>query len=171
MFTVSVPNYHGPFQPVGAMSLAMPDPVYVGLGVCTDDAKVSGNRPFLQCGAEEPLAKPRERQRVRKTSLETLSHREAASGNSSFASEKISRRPTGRADGKLFYINREWGRCARFPSKGVNRRLWTPAAIRGCYNDHGLSFDGQWLAISAAGAAFQGGSKVYVLPASGGTRG
>ena len=39
--------------------------------------------------------------------------------------------------------------------------------IKGCNNDHGLSFDGKWLAISARDGKL--GSRIYVLPAAGGT--
>ena len=34
------------------------------------------------------------------------------------------------------------------PSPAASRNCWTPASRIGCNNDHGLSFDGKWLAIS-----------------------
>ena len=41
VFTVSASKNGGPFNPVGAISLAIPDPVFVGLGVCAHNGKNS----------------------------------------------------------------------------------------------------------------------------------
>ena len=72
IFTAFVAKQGGPFQPVGAVSLALPDPVYVGLAVCSHDAGVSETAIFSNVILKNRVARPNEK-RVRETSLETVS--------------------------------------------------------------------------------------------------
>jgi len=163
VFTASVSTAGGPFQPVGAVSLALPDPVHVGLAVCAHNAKNLETALISNVVLKNRIAKETEK-RVRETSLEILTvetgerklvHRE----RSGFEAPNWSR------DGKQFLINRSGGIFTLPVAGGEPRRLNTGPADK-CNNDHGLSFDGQWLAISSGGG--KDGSKIYVLPATGG---
>jgi len=164
VFTVSVAKKGGPFQPVGAMSLALPDPVYVGLAVCAHDADVAETALFSNVVLKNRIARPGEK-RVRETSLETVC---IATGERKlvFRERNSFEAPNWSRDGKQFYINRQGDICTLPVEGGEPTRLDT-GGVSGCNNDHGLSFDGKWLAISAAGGS--PGSKIYVLPAGGGT--
>jgi TolB protein len=164
VFTVSVAKNGGPFQPVGAVSLALPDPVYVGLAICSHDAKVSETAIFSNVVLKNRVAGPNEK-RVRETRLETVSI-ETGERNIVFQERTSFEAPNWSRDGKLFYINREWAMCT-VPVEGGNATPLETGFKRGCNNDHGLSFDGKWLAISVANGP--PGSKIYVLPAGGGT--
>ena len=164
VFTLSVSKDGGPFQPVGAVSLTLPDPVYVGLAVCSHNSGVSETAVFSNVVLNSRVAGPNEK-RVRETSLETVAietgqHRLVYRERNSFEA------PNWSPDGKLFYINRKGAMCT-LPVEGGEPTPLDTGNVKGCNNDHGLSFDGKWLAISAATG--KPGSKIYVLPAGGGT--
>lgn len=163
VFTASASKNGGPFQPIGAISLALPDPVYVGLAVSAHNAKNSETALLSHVVLKSRVALATEK-RVRETSLETLViatgerrliHRE----RSTFEAPNWSR------DGKQFFINRAGGIFTLPITGGEPARLDTGVAQK-CNNDHGLSFDGQWLAISSNEG--KDGSKIYVVPATGG---
>ena len=165
VFTVSVAKPGGPFQPVGAMSLMLPDPVHVGLAVCSHDAGVSETAVFSNVVLKNRLARPNEK-RVRETSLETVSI-ETGERSIVFRERNSFEAPNWSPDGKLFYINRQGAMCTIPVEGGKPARLDT-GTINRCNNDHGLSFDGKWLAISAATGS-PPASKIYILRAGGGS--
>lgn len=163
VFTVSASKNGGPFQPVGAVSVALPDPVLVGLGVCAHNNKNSETALISNVVLKNRVAQPDEK-RMRETSLETLvvatgERRLVYRDRSTFEAPNWSR------DGKQFYINRAGGIFTLPISGGELRRLNTGAVDRN-NNDHGLSFDGQWLALSSGRG--ETGSQIYVVPATGG---
>jgi Tol biopolymer transport system component len=75
--------------------------------------------------------------------------------------------PNWAKDGSALYYN-GGGRMYRLPLTGpaVPERIDTGFAVR-CNNDHGLSPDGTQLVISDG--TKPGGSRIYILPAAGGT--
>ena len=163
VFTASVSKSGQPFQPIGAVSLALTEPLQVGLAVCAHNARNSETALLANVALHHRLPQANEK-RVRETSLEILSvfsgerklvHRE----RSSFEAPNWSR------DGKHLLINRTGGLYTIPVAGGEPQRLNTGAADK-CNNDHGLSFDGRWLAISSNIA--KEGSKIFVLPATGG---
>lgn len=163
VFTASVRKGGGPFQPVGALALALPDPVHVGLAVSAHNATVRETALFSNVALTNRVPRENEK-RVRETSLETLVvatgerkviHRE----RSSFEAPNWSR------DGRQFYVNRAGGLYTILVTGGEPRRLDTGKVDRN-NNDHGLSFDGRWLAISAGGGPT--GSQIHVVAATGG---
>jgi TolB protein len=163
VFTAFVSKAGGPFQPVGAVSLAMPDPVYVGLAVCAHNATNLETALITNVKLENRPAASNEK-RVRETSLETL---DIATGERKivYRDRTLFEAPNWSRDGKLFYFNRA-GRIWTLPVIGGEPALLdTGIAIKN-NNDHGLSFDGQWLALSSGSG--ENGSKIYVVPATGG---
>jgi Tol biopolymer transport system component len=73
--------------------------------------------------------------------------------------------PNWSRDGKQFYVNRDGGIYTIPVDGGQPLRLITGAVDRN-NNDHGLSFDGRWLALSSGRG--ENGSQIYVVPATGG---
>ena len=163
VFTVSVAKNGGPFQPVGAISLALPDPVYVGLGVSAHNAKNLETALISHVALTNRVALPNEK-RVRETTLETLV---VATGERRlvYRDRTLFEAPNWSRDGKQFLINRAGGIWTIPVTGGTLTQLPTGAVTRN-NNDHGLSFDGQWLALSSGGG--ESGSRIYVVPATGG---
>lgn len=163
VFTVSASKNGGPFQPVGAVSLAIPDPVLVGLGVTAHNAKNSETALISNVVLTNRVAKEGEK-RVRETSLETLV---VATGERRLIHRERSgfEAPNWSRDGKQFYINRDGGIYTVSLAGGEPQRLNTGAVDRN-NNDHGLSFDGRWLALSSGRG--ENGSQIYVVGSTGG---
>ena len=163
IFTASVSKAGWPFQTVGAVSLALPDPVYVGLVVCAHNATNLETALVSNVKLENRLAAANEK-RVRETSLETL---DIATSERKIVYRHVSpfEAPNWSRDGKLFYFNRAGSIWTMPVAGGEPSKLDTGIADK-CNNDHGLSFDGQWLAVSSG--TINGGSKIYILSASGG---
>jgi TolB protein len=162
VFTASVAKSGGPFQPIGALSLALRDPVHVGLAVSSHNAKNLETALISNVSLTNRVAKAGEK-RVRETSLEILTYgsgerRLVYRERGSFEAPNWSR------DGKLLYVNRGGGIYTIPVAGGELTRLNTGAVDKN-NNDHGLSFDGRWLAISAAVDRV---SKIFVVPATGG---
>ena len=163
VFTASVSKDGGPFQPVGAVSLALTDPVSVGLAVCAHNATNLETAVITNVTLRTPAAAG-DAKRVRETSLETLSI-ETGERKLVYRDCSLFEAPNWSRDGKLFYFNRAGGIWTLPVEGGEPKQLDTGAAAK-CNNDHGLSFDGQWLAISSGGG--KEGSKIFVVPAAGG---
>lgn len=163
VFTVSAAKDGGPFQPVGALALPMPDPVFVGLGVCAHNGKNTETALFSRVSLKNRIAREGEK-RVRETSLETLV---VATGERRLVHRERStfEAPNWSRDGRQFFINRDGGIFTVPVGGGEPRRLPTGGVDRN-NNDHGLSFDGQWLALSSGRG--ENGSQIYVVPATGG---
>lgn len=75
--------------------------------------------------------------------------------------------PNWSHDGKDFFFNRE-GRIVRLPVEGGTPEIIDTGAATHCNNDHGISPDSKWLAISD-GSQPDGESSVYIVPIDGGT--
>lgn len=164
VFTASVAKDGGPFQPIGALALPLPEPLQVGLAVSAHNAK--NLESALISGVKLTHRQPREgEKRIRETSLETL---DIATGERRLVWRELSsfEAPNWSPDGRRFYINRSGGLYTLPVDGGAPERLDTGTADK-CNNDHGLSFDGRWLAISSGGG--KEGSRIFVLPAQGGT--
>ena len=163
IFTVSASKSGGPFQTVGAVSIAMPDPVYVGLGACAHNSKNLESALVSNVSPTNRIAKEGEK-RIRETSLETLDI-ETGERKTVHRDQTLFEAPNWSRDGKQFYVNRE-GSIWTLPVEGGElTKINTGIALKN-NNDHGLSTDGEWLAISSGSG--EGGSKIYIVPATGG---
>jgi TolB protein len=163
VFTAFVSKAGGPFQPVGAVSLALADPVYVGLAVCAHNSTNQETALISNVKLSNRLAASNEK-RVRESTLEILT---IATGERKIVHQDRSlfEAPNWSPDGKLFYINRAGGIWTLPVTGGTPQLLNTGVATKN-NNDHGLSFDGKWLALSSGSG--ENGSKIYVVPATGG---
>ena len=75
--------------------------------------------------------------------------------------------PNWTKDGKFLIFNQK-GLLMKVPVEGGNPVELNTGSARFNNNDHGISFDGKWLAISNMPPEKDGRSHVYVLPVSGG---
>ena len=78
--------------------------------------------------------------------------------------------PNWTRDGRWVYFN-SGGLIYKISAKGTGEaRIVDTQHVNKCNNDHVLSFDGKWLAVSGADDNEKGwGSYIYVLPVDGGT--
>ncbi len=143
-------------KPVGSISLALSDPVFVGLGVCSHDANILETALFTNVTLEAATAPAPP---VAVKSFVTLY--DVASGEKKviFSGDGFYQAPNWSPDGKYLMLNTP-GKLWRLPLEtGVPEPIET-GAVRGINNDHGLSHDGKLIAISAG--------NIYTLPAAGG---
>ncbi|HUL53379.1 MAG TPA: TolB family protein [Opitutaceae bacterium] len=148
----------------GSFRLKLTEPFYVGLGVCAHDNNVVEKAVFsdvaLRTGAPASSGEP-----VLESTLEIVP---IASGDRRvvYHARDHIEAPNWSRDGQTLLFNRD-GRLYHLPvAGGVPQPIDTGFATR-CNNDHGLSPDGRWLAISDQSQ--DGKSVIYVLPADGGT--
>ncbi len=160
VFSLSVSRDGKTWQPVGSVSVALSDPVYAGLIVCSHDNSVSetavfSNVAFTALGKAEYRAVVSTLEIV---SVETGERRIVYRGDHFEA-------PNWSVDGSYLLFNGK-GRLFTIPVAGGEPKQLDTATATGCNNDHGFSPDGKWLAISDQS---EGDSRIYVLPSTGGT--
>ncbi|MGO9201825.1 MAG: hypothetical protein ACLQM8_14960 [Limisphaerales bacterium] len=154
-----------PLQPMGgACRLELKEPFYAGLAVCSHNDAVTETAEFtkVELGAPPAYAPPAaERSR---SSLEVVPVPPSDRKVAYFTRDHVEA-PNWSPDGKFFIFN-QGNRLYRMPTNGEPALIDTGPLNR-INNDHGISPDGALLAISDQGLA--GGSRIYVLPITGGT--
>lgn len=154
-----------PLRPSGAsIKLPLQGPFYVGIGVCAHDKDAVEKAAFKNVDLTVPA--PSTAAPVLYSTLETVT---VASTDRSVVYTDASHfeAPNWTHDGTNFLFNKE-GHILRLPaSGGVPATIDTGTAIH-CNNDHGISPDEQWLAISDGSQADRQ-SSVYIVPFAGGT--
>jgi TolB protein len=163
VFTVSVNKSGKDWQPIGSISVKLSGPLHAGIFVCSHENDVSETAIFTNLAFQNSKS-PQGQKRVQATSLEILT---IATGERKViyrAREKFEA-PNWSRDGKLLYVNRGGAICTLPVQGGAMTKLDTGEAVR-CNNDHGLSPDGKWLAISHN---IKGASQIAIVPSTGGT--
>lgn len=152
----------------GSPRIALHEPFYVGVGVCSHDKDVTEKAVFsnvdLSVQAAASTASANEPKLY--STLETVP---IGSGDrrAVYATSGRIEAPNWTRDGKWLLFNRD-GHIERLPAAGgTPERLDTDSASH-VNNDHGLSPDGQWLAISDQSGANHD-SAIYIVPSAGGT--
>lgn len=160
-FEVARPG--GEFQPGGALTVALPETVHAGLAVCSHDATRA--ETALLSGVEliEDGVVP-DKDRVVESTLEIVEIRTGERRIVRRALEHFEA-PNWTPDGKALIYN-GGGRIWRIPVEGGAPEVIPTGDVR-CNNDHVVSADGRWLAIS--GSVGREPSKIYVAPMTGGT--
>jgi len=163
VFSLQVSEDGKAFQPVGSVSVAFEDPVYVGLVVCSHDDTTTETAIFSKVEMKS-LGTHKMEDRIIESSLETISV-ETGQRHIVYRSGTHFEAPNFSNDGKYLLFN-SGGKLYTIPvSGGKAVQLNTDFADR-CNNDHGFSPDGELLAISHH---HEGKSLIYVLSATGGT--
>ena len=154
-----------PLRPSGAsIKLPMPGSFYIGIGVCSHAADAVEKAVFTNVEVATPTvsaAPP-----VLHSTLETVA---IASTDRRIVYTDASHleAPNWTHDGVNFLFNRD-GRILRLPvDGGTPATIDTGTAVH-CNNDHGISPDERWLAISD-GSQPDHQSSVYIVPIGGGT--
>jgi TolB protein len=152
------------FQPVGAVSVPLTDPVQVGLAVASHDATALASAVFSSVSLDNPGIVPTDK-RVVESSLEVIaidtSEREVV-----YSTKGHFEAPNWTGDGKTFLFN-QGGKLYALPREGGEPNLVNTGALARLNNDHGLSPDGKRLVISHSPEP-ENQSIIYVLPATGG---
>jgi hypothetical protein len=150
-------------QPAGAMyRISFQQPFYVGLGVCAhNDAAIE--RAVFSNVELKTIPPVTTNEASMESTLETL---EIASTDRQVVYHTLDHieAPNWSRDGSYFLFNSK-GRIWKLFTNGTPEALDTGSQTN-CNNDHGLSPDGKWLAISDQ--TQDGKSRIYVLPSSGG---
>lgn len=146
----------------GYLPLSFKEPFYAGLAVCAHDNKAIEQAVFskVELTAVSTTAKPTLESTLEVVPIASTDRRVV------YRTRDHIEAPNWSLDGKYFLFNNK-GRICKLPvSGGVPTTLDTGAQIR-CNNDHGISPDGKFLAVSDQ--AKDGKSRIFVLPIEGGT--
>lgn len=153
------------FRPSGAaMRVSFDGPFYAGIGMCAHQNGLTESADFSNVEVTPLQANVAPPQLY--SSLDTI---ELSSGNvyEIYVTPGRIEAPSWTPDGSAFIFNGE-GRIWRLPvSGGKPEAINTGSAVYNI-NDHGLSPDGKWLAISDQSEADHH-YRIYVLPIDGGT--
>lgn len=169
VITLSVASEGNPFSIVGSVTLAMRDPVYAGLAVCSHEAAVSETAVFADVSLKNATLE-RGQKRVTQSSLEFVSI-ETGIRTLVYRANNRFEAPNWSKDGRFLYYNL-FGSIYIIrpiiyidPQIGDEPRELNIFGVSRCNNDHGLSPDGKWLAISHQD---RGPSVISIVPAGGG---
>jgi len=165
VFTMFTGNSGEDLKAAGTATVALQDPVDVGIGVCSHDADivetvvfsnvqlaaktVSGDQ--LAVVSDAPAAAPRKgNARDRKKSRVSIYDMASKSIRVVYESDKVFEAPNWSPDGK-YLLSNSGGNLFRIPLDGVAepQKIDLGSTSR-CNNDHGISPDGKWLALSCA---------------------
>lgn len=151
-------------QPVGAfIRVKMPDTVYVGLGVCSHEDAVVERARFSQTSLRQENSTSTNRTLY--SSLESVN---IGSRDRRLIYSKAGHfeAPNWAPDGSFLLFNSK-GSIYRISPRGGEPALLDTGFANRCNNDHGISADGKWLAISDGSK--NGKSMIYTVPITGGT--
>ncbi|MCC6343708.1 MAG: TolB family protein [Bryobacterales bacterium] len=151
------------FEPVGALTVEMPESILAGLALSSHDNNAAATAIFskVEMAVRGVIA---DRERVVESTLETI---DVDTGR-----RRVVRRvrehfeaPNWSRDGSYLLYN-SGGRIHRIGITGGEPKVVDTGERTRCNNDHGISPDGKWLAISDGSANRQ--SQVYIVPIEGG---
>ncbi len=160
--TMEVAPAGGVFEPSAALTVALGETVEAGLAVCSHDDNDVQTAVFKGFELKE-AGTASLKERVVESTLEIV---EAATGRRRIVRRAVEHfeAPNWTNDGKTLVYN-GGGRIWRIPAAG-GEPVHIPTGDVRVNNDHGLSPDGQWMAVS--GSVARGQSQIYVMPALGG---
>jgi Tol biopolymer transport system component len=151
------------YRPVGSVSVALKDPVHVGLVVCSHDDSTTETAVFshvdMKC-----LGAHKMEDRIIESSLETISV-ESGRRQVLYRSRTHFEAPNWSGDGEYLLFN-SGGRLYTISVSGGKPVQLNTGFADHCNNDHGFSPDSKMLAISHH---HEGDSLIYILPSSGGS--
>lgn len=166
-FTMELSMGSEPLHPVGtSIQLHLQEPFYVGIGLCSHDPARVEKAVFSNVTLEKPAPLP--------AALTLHSTLQVVNTDSDFAraiavysAPTHFEAPNWSHDGKTLIFDED-GKIMTVPVDGGTPQPLNIGDATHCNGSHGLSPDGQWLAISCSTPG-KPESRVYVVPASGGT--
>ena len=164
-FYAFVSGKAGKLQPAGASTkLALSGDFYIGIGVCSHDKDVVEKAVFSNVALEQ--LPPASGKQVLISSLETISVA-STDRHVEYVAAAHFEAPNWSRDGKYLIFNQD-GTIRRLAFCDSEPTLIPTAPQIHCNNDHGISPDGNWLAISDQ-STDDHKSRVYIVPIAGGT--
>jgi Tol biopolymer transport system component len=151
----------GTFQPIGALSIPMGAKIEAGLAVCSHEPNAKQTANFTNVALAEDGAVD-EKRRVVESTLEVMDV-DTGARTIVYRAKKHFEAPNWSKDGHLYFNG--GGALWRVPAIGGEPVRIDTDGVR-INNDHGISPDGQWMAIS--GNKGDGGSQIFVIPVNGG---
>ncbi|HZU82697.1 MAG TPA: hypothetical protein VE987_07265, partial [Polyangiaceae bacterium] len=151
----------------GSIRVPLGESFYVGIGVCAHDPNALERAVFtnVDLAAPPPPAGAGDEGALYSV-LETVSIASTDRRVVYVSSDRLEA-PNWTRDGESLLFNRN-GRIERVPAGGGEPKVVDTGFAVACNNDHVLSPDGRWLAISD-GSEEPRSSTIYVVPAGGGT--
>ena len=162
-YTLSVAPDGKTFQIVGSVTMKLTDLVYAGLVVCSHDANAAETAVFSNVKLEKQGV-VNMKERVLESTLETISA-ENGERKTVYRAHQHFEAPNWTPDGKTLVFNSN-GLIYTIPAEGGLPQLLDTGEAKKCNNDHGLSPDGKFLAVSSGHK--DGKSRIYILPITGG---
>jgi Tol biopolymer transport system component len=164
-FSMWLADASGEFRPAGGSTrMALKEPFYVGIGVCSHDKDVVEKAVFsnVDLKAAEPTAA------AATTLYSTLEIITVASTDrrAIYIAPERFEAPNWMPDGKTLLFNRN-GRIEKIPVTGGTPQILDTEIATRCNNDHGISPDGTQLVISD-NSQEEHQSLVYIVPIGGG---
>ena len=164
-FYAFVTGKDGKLQPAGASTkLTLTGDFYIGIGVCSHNKDVIEKAVFSNVRFEQ--LPPTSGKHVLVSALETISIA-STDRHAEYAAAAHFEAPNWSRDGKYLLFNQD-GTLHRLAFDGTEPTLIPTAPQVHCNNDHGISPDGQIIALSDSTAGDQK-SRVYIVPIAGGT--
>jgi TolB protein len=164
-FFAFVTGKEGKLEPAGASTkLALTGDFYIGIGVCSHDKGVIEKAVFSNVKLEQ-LA-PSSARTVLVSALETISVA-STDRRVEYVAAAHFEAPNWSRDGKFLIFNQD-GTLRRLTFDGSAPTVIPTDPQIHCNNDHGISPDGQFLALSDSTAGDHQ-SRVYIVPIAGGT--
>jgi Tol biopolymer transport system component len=163
LFSLEISRKGQPYEPVGAVSIRLKDPVYAGLAVSSHDEKVTETAVFSSVSREN-LGVVEMKDRVVESTLEVISVK-SDKRRVVYRAKEHFEAPNWLPDGKGLLFNSK-GRIYTIGAAGGEPKLLDTGAAVNCNNDHGITFDGKTLIISDGHEGK--GSVIYTLPLTGG---
>src|ERR1039458_4695287 len=149
------------FAAIATQTLALTNPVYAGLAVCSHDANVLDSAVFPNVRIQQPAQ--------RYHSKVTVYDVAARTSRTVYQADQIVEAPNWSRDGKFLLIN-TGGNLYRLPlnagGEPALEKIELGAGGYRCNNDHDYSRDGKWLAFSASSTASRQ-SQVWLAHADG----
>ncbi|WP_321476940.1 hypothetical protein [uncultured Paludibaculum sp.] len=161
-FTIAAGNPNAELTRSDPVTVALTDPVYVGLGVCSHDANILETAIFSNVHLEQVQRQPAYRSKV------TVYDFKKKAAEVIYQMDGVMEAPNWSRDGKFLLVN-TGGNLYRLPLGVSDPKLEKielgPGGYR-CNNDHDLSKDGSLLAFSASSTASRQ-SQVYLAKSDG----
>lgn len=170
MFIMRIANPGEPLQEIGRTDqIEMPDEVLAGLFLCSHNADVQEEGMAWNVRIEQTVPDSHNgyRDGILSSRLEIMN---VFDGKRKIIHEDKGRfeAPNWMKDGKKLLFN-QGGSIYTIPIEGGTPELFNTGNAKRNNNDHVISFDGKWLAISSHRDGMPGGgSTIYYLPITGG---
>jgi dipeptidyl aminopeptidase/acylaminoacyl peptidase len=164
-FYAFVSGKGGELKPAGASArLALSGDFYIGIGVCSHDKDVVEKAVFSNVRLEQ--LRPASGKQVLVSALETISVA-STDRHVEYVAAAHFEAPNWSRDGRFLVFNQD-GTLRRLSLDGSQPTLIATDPQVHCNNDHGISPDGQLLALSDSTAG-EHQSRVYIVPVTGGS--